>query len=449
MTFLDLEKSLDDLGDSVTPFLANKTAQQEIEFAIDPSKGLTKKRYAWYSNNSLFDSSFVSNIAGGLELSTGSSSGDTARIRSSVPGQYQSQTLAVPGIGFNVEPNVIEVDSDNLVSTDSGLVAIGAGWHDNSAGGWDVNGSSGTIRSFLGLKIDTAGSEVVLISEGQHRGGSPVSQENWNIDTLDGSSDEDNPSGMEFRPDNGYIINTPYTWYNQGALVIGFIDKTRNRFIPIHRFEVDGIPSIDRPNLPTTVILDNDGNAETIITKVGGMQYSRYGTGEVTDVRVTPISRQTTGNYISNTVAVDSNDSIDPRAEPGKPLVSVQKQDSLDDTVGVVETVSLDSDNDVYVFVWDEYEPSAALTGENFRQPTGIDTVETKYNADTSATDYTPQTALLRGWKKIKGGKKDSEISTDRTDDRIPIDATRIYTVVNAGTDTDADPFKIDIQESF
>lgn len=77
MTFRKLKESLEDLCDSVTPFMANKTAQQELEFDIDPSKGLTKKRYGWYSDNVLYDSSFISDIPGGLQLSTGSNGSAT------------------------------------------------------------------------------------------------------------------------------------------------------------------------------------------------------------------------------------------------------------------------------------------------------------------------------------------------------------------------------------
>jgi len=449
MSYRKIEEALSDLSDSVTPFMANKTAEQSIEFAIDPSKGLTKKRYAWYSNNTLFDNSLISDIEGGLQLSTGSNGSDSVRIRSVVPGEYRSQTLAVPGVGFNIEPETIEIDSDKLVSTDSGVIAIGAGWHDNSAGGWDVNGASGTIQTFFGFKIDPDGTDAVLVSQGQHKGDSPVPQEEWNIDTLDGSSNSDNPSGLEFRPDNGYIWNGPYTWYNQGALVMGFVSKERNKFIPAHRFEIDGVPSIDRPNMPTTVIVDNDGAADSTNVKVGGMQFSRYGSGDEKDVRLTPLSRVTSGNYVSDTVATNGNNAVAPRDEPGKPLVSARKVDDLDDTTAIGNTIEADSVDNVYIFAWDEYEPDAALTGANFRDPSGVDADETKLEVDTAATDYTPQTALLRGWAKLGGEKRDAQVGVERTDDRVPIDATRIYTVVNDGSSTDLQPFKVNIQESF
>jgi hypothetical protein len=72
----------------LTPFDAMKTAEQNVQFAIDPSHGLTKSRYAWYSNENRFDSTFVSEDIGAIGLQTGSSGSDTARIRSAFSGQY-------------------------------------------------------------------------------------------------------------------------------------------------------------------------------------------------------------------------------------------------------------------------------------------------------------------------------------------------------------------------
>jgi len=449
MSLGNIEDGLEKLEGAVTPFLANKTAEQSIDFDIDPSKGLTKKRYKWYSNNTLFDNTHFIDIAGGIEVSTSSTGTDTARIQSNKAGQYRSQTLSVPGVGFTFNSsNNLTVAGDGTVSLDNGLVAIGAGWHAGTNGGWNV--STNDVITFLGFKIDTSGVQAVLVSNGTHQADSPVSQEDWNIDTLDGSgSNRKNPSGLQFDPEKGYIWNGPYTWYNQGALVIGFVDKSLNKFIPVHRFEVDKEPSLDRPNLPTQLILDNDGDATSLTVDLGGMQYSRYGSGTEASTRTTPTSRFTDSNFVADS-KVTNNNSLDARAEPGVPLVSVQSEQSIDDTVLTVPKFSTNVNNDIYVLQWDEFNPGSALTGANFRDPHSNLDAETKILVDTEASDYTPSSdAVFRGYDRIEGGNNDDVLGSATTDDTVPIGATRVITAVHDGSAADVTPIKVDVEEGY
>jgi len=445
MSLGNVEEAVEEISDSITPFLANKVAEQNLEFDIDPSKGLTQKKYGWYSNNSLFDKTHFTEIPGAIELSTSATGSDTARIRSATAGQYRSQTLAVPGVGAAVTSGVSR-DANNYVSLDNGVVAIGAGWHDSSSGGWNVGG---TIQTFIGFKIDSEGAKAVLISDGEHQAGSPVSQENWSEDVLDDSgANRRNPSGQLFTPEDGYIYNMPYTWYNQGALVVGLVDKSMNKFLPVHQFEVDGEPSLDRPNLPTNVIVDNDGDAASTTVELGGMQFSRYGEGQELPTRNTQVSRFTSGSFIG-TAKVTNNNALDPQAEPGSPLVAIRSEDQLDDTLIRVPKIVMDADADVYLYQWDEYDDAAALTGENFRKPKTVTSGESKLEVDTEATDYSPSTYTLRGVTKIEGGKKEVSLGVESTNDKLPIRGTRVVTVVSDGTSTDAQPIIVDVEEGF
>jgi uncharacterized protein YgbK (DUF1537 family) len=98
-----------------TPFDALKTATQNVQFAIDPSKGLTKSRYGWFSNGSRFDSTFVGEIPGAIEIETGTSGTDQARVRSAFAGQYVSQALAQPGQGVVLPNGLVTYDDANQV----------------------------------------------------------------------------------------------------------------------------------------------------------------------------------------------------------------------------------------------------------------------------------------------------------------------------------------------
>lgn len=98
MSLGNIENSLERLKGSVTPFLAQKTAEQTLDFDIDPSKGLTKKRYKWYSDNVLHDDSYFTDIPGAIEIST-SGTGAT-RVVTAV---HDGSTADVTPIKVDVE----------------------------------------------------------------------------------------------------------------------------------------------------------------------------------------------------------------------------------------------------------------------------------------------------------------------------------------------------------
>jgi hypothetical protein len=98
----------DALASYSTPFKSIKTSNQNVQFTIEPNKGLTKRRYLWYTNGTRFDGSFFSDAAEGIRLETGSSGTDVARIKSGITGQYVSHSLGVPGMGLNVPEQYVD-----------------------------------------------------------------------------------------------------------------------------------------------------------------------------------------------------------------------------------------------------------------------------------------------------------------------------------------------------
>lgn len=440
--WMDISMPLEDYS---TPFQAVKTAAQETQFALDPSKDLTRRRYAWHSNNALFDATYLSNndANGTITLDTGGSSANTARIRSAIAGQYVSQTLAQPGIGLDIAPSNVSIDSDNLASLSHGTVALGAGWHDGSSGGWGVGGP---VQTFIGLKMDSGGVEAHLISNGSHIGDSPVPQSEWNLDPMDGTG----PSGEVLRPQDGYIYNMPYTWYAFGALFVGIIHPETDQPIFFHRFTVDNA-SFDRPNLPTLLVVDDNGVASSLRTELGGMQYALYGaqlSGEGGEERATEASRT---DYSVGTQAVTNNNSIDPVAEPGTPVVAIQRQGGVRDLSLRIDGIQANTDAPIYLFSWDEYDPATALSGANFRDPneTVTPSSESKIKLDTAATDYTLTTAVSRGVDYLNTQKNQESFQTLPTDDRIPIDATRVITAVHDGASATVDPAQVRVVEGY
>jgi hypothetical protein len=430
------------LSSFASPFRSIKTSELNVQYSADPSYGLTKKQYGWYSNDVLFDETHFTEGNGIIEIETGSSGTDTARLRSAYPGQYISQTIAEPGLGFVIPSQYLERDENNRTSLTHGEISA-------EIVEWDETTDSGVTA--LGLSFESDGVYVQI-----RRGDQNVvfvRQENWNLDPMDGSG----PSGRVLKPENGYVYNFPFTWYNQGALYVAIYDAEIGKFIPVHRAHVKGAPSIGTPNLPVQVTVENQGTTEPLGVNVGGMQYSTYGAAETeSQSRTTEESRNTAGSYISDTV-VTNNNAVAPFDEPGVPLISIRRDiNNLASRVSLsvsVNNVFMNVDQDCWIFIFDEYNEESALTGYNFTPPESINgTEESRVETDTSATGYVPSAdATLRGMSYVSTGQKEVQFTTGDDTARLPLEATIVCTAVLAtgSNATDASPVLVRIDEGF
>lgn len=421
---------------ATTPFGGRKGAEQQVLFGIDPSKGLSKTRYIWRSNGTIHDSSLFTEDPGEITVSTTATGTDTARIQSAFAGQYVSQTLAEPGMGLVVDSGNVSYDADNLVSLSHGRVEYGPFWYGASS-----------IDTGIALAIDGSGAEAVIRSGGSHQGDSPVPQEDWNVDPMDGTG----PSGRVYRPDDGWIVNWPYSWYNQGPLYLAFLNNRTGELVLAHVFDVDGGPSLETPNLPVQLVVDNDGTASSLTAGLGGMQFSLYGASEEeVESRETYESRLTTGSAVSVEKATTEN-AIDPSAEPGVPLVSVQRQSGERDVFVKLTKMEGEVTEDLYVYFWYEWDPGTALTGATFNDVVGRnDNQETKLLTDTQATGYTPTDAVFIGRRKVSsGGFFSSNLTSVLRENKVPIEATLVTTAVHDGAAGDADPLDFTFIEGF
>lgn len=433
---------VDALDQFSSPFHAQKIAQLDVQVTADPSFGLNKKQFGWYSNDTLFDSTHFTEVEGTINIQTSATSGDTARIRTAYPGQYVPLSVAEPGVGLILDSSNVEYDDQNRVSLTHGEISA-------EMVEWDENTDSGVNAHGISFEQDGVYFQM-------RRGDQNVEfvrQENWNIDPMDGTG----PSGRVFRPDNGYVYGFPFTWHSQGAFYLVIYDAEVGRATPVHRAAIQENPAIGSPNLPVQVTVENKNTAEPLGCKVGNMQYSTYG-GEKKDNqnRTTEETRYTSGSYIANTVAT-SNNAIDPFAEPGVPLVSIRRDlDELDSRVAL--SVSIDQlfasvDQDIWMFIFDEYDPASALTGQTFTGPVSTNTpAESRIETDTEATDYTPSAnATLRGMTYVATGQKDVPDLSGDTSARLPLESTMVITAALAqgSNATDAEPFLVGIEEGF
>lgn len=420
-----------------TPYRARKTASQKVQFSIDPDFPLSKKRWFYSSNGTAFDSTNTEDKPGETLLSTTATGTDTARLRTAISGEYVSHALAEPGQAVRIPETYLEYQSDGSVQLTHGRMIWGAFTYDPS---------TSSIKNGLGLELDSNGLSAFLRKESSHISESPVPQDSWNVDTV---LDPGEGSGKLSLSD-GITWNQPYTWYNANPLSIGFVDTLLDRFRPVHQFRPNTSPTLGTPNLPIQFIVDNQGTAAPLELYAGGVQYSTFGaTKSGRNVRQTATGRITSNNYIDTRV-VKNNNTTDPYAEPGVPLLTVRRRGR--------ETMQLNTDsfeirptNDVFVFVWDEYDEGTALTGANFRQPHGDDTGdESQVEVDTEATAYSPQTAVLREAIPAQGGDSTSvNLVNERAGNAVPDWASRLVTAVHRGSSCDADPIRARLAEGW
>jgi len=420
-----------------TPYRARKTAPQTVQFSIDPDYPLSKKRWFYASNGTVFDKTNLAGQPGEIRLSTTATGSDTTRLRTAISGEYVSHALAEPGQAVRIPDAHLQTQADGSEHLTHGRVIWGAFTYD---------AGTDTITNGLGLDLDSTGLSAFLRKESAHVGESPVQQPDWNVDTV---LDPGDASGT-LSPSAGLTWNEPYTWYNANPLTVGFVDPQLDRFRPVHQFRPDTSPTMGTPNLPVQFIMDNQGTADSLELFVGGVQYSTFGATEADrNVSRTPTGRTTSNSYI-DTSAVTNNNTVDPFAEPGVPLLAVRRRGR--DTMPLsTDDIEIRPTNDVFVFVWDEYDEATALTGANFRRPHGDDTGdESQVEVDTEATAYNPQTAVLREVIPAQGGDNTPIVIADeRTGSAVPDRAARLVTAVHRGNACDADPIRARLAEGY
>lgn len=429
-----------------TPYGATKTAEINVQFGIDPSFGLSRQRYGWYSNETLYDGTFFSQQQGKIKMETSATAQDIARLRSAFPGQYLPHTIAEPGLGARIPRQHLEYDSEGFVSLTHGEIGFDiAQWSDTNDRALNSHGFS--FESDAVYAQVRSGDQNVEF----------VPQREWNIDKMDGNG----PSQTQLRPENGYIFLMIFSWYGEGAHILAVQDPQADDIYPVHKYIPDeNHPTPESPNMPVMVTVENKSVADPLGVLVGGMQFTTHGgsqTGSVELSRQTQETRQTGSSYIDRNVVLNNN-AVDPFAQPGRPLVSVRRD--LNDVVSrkslAVDIVNeyINSGGDVYLFLFDEPHEDTALTGANWHNPavSGQNGRESGLQFDTSSTDYTPSAdAGMRGIAYIAGGKQQAETVKGDTTSRVPLEtATVVTAALPVGSNsTYAQPFLLITKEGY
>lgn len=108
----------------------------------------------------------------------------------------------------------------------------------------------------FGLQVRREGAETTWV---------PITS--FNVDVLDGSESNSNPSAININPQNGNVFQIKYQWLGFGAITFSVEDPESGDFEPFHIIKYAGsatVPSIFLPTLPLSWEIENTSNTTAI-----------------------------------------------------------------------------------------------------------------------------------------------------------------------------------------
>lgn len=169
-------------------------------------------------------------------------------------------------------------------------------------GMFDDDGNGNNLTPNNGIFFETDGD----ISWNIAKNGSiaeTATQANWNYDTLDGSGDENNPSGIGLDPTATQILVIDYEWLGVGRVRVGFVIDGLLYYC--HYFNHANDPTftsvyMSTPNLPLRYSIETDGSNGSSIDHICSTVMSEGGLEETgvlrsVDTGVTSIAAATGG----------------------------------------------------------------------------------------------------------------------------------------------------------
>ena len=101
-----------------------------------------------------------------------------------------------------------------------------------------------------------------------------IEQSAWNVDTLDGSGKEKNPSAITLDPTKGNVFQIKYQWLGFGTIKF-FIEHADDGLLHlVHTIayaNTNTTPSVDNPTLPLCLAAKNTSNTSDIVLRSGSL----------------------------------------------------------------------------------------------------------------------------------------------------------------------------------
>jgi len=347
MTFRKLEQNTSKLDDASNLYGELKTVGRENLFNYLSSIG---KVTGLRNNIELGGSATVDNTEGEYVLSTTANGSDDIIFGTELRGRYSPGEVAEAGIGVRTEGRPTGNQE------------------------WKV----GPFEDMNGYYIgeDSEGYFLARLNGGNE---TKVRQENWNKDTLDGSDDRNNPSGLNLDMDEGHVVRFDYAWYGHGEVKARLVmnepsmesgqgNENSQSVITVHSFYPKNEVSVEQANLPVRADLSNNGTAESFDLFIAGRQFTVLGTGKQAD-RINGETRF--GQSIDGTWT---------------PLISFQRETGFDNIPVNIDAFSVSTDNTIeYAIILGD---QGNLNNASYSKATHTRDSESAVEVDTSADGF-------------------------------------------------------------
>lgn len=144
-----------------------------------------------------------------------------------------------------------------------------------ASGTYSISGA-GTAGTFATLQAGVANDSATGF----------VAQSVWNVDTMDGDADEENPSGIDLDPTKLNVYEITYGYLGASDIVFAVKSPTTGRFVIVHRVEYPNgaiVPSQRNPALRLGWVAASLGSTTALTVKGGSA--AGFTEGEHRDVR--------------------------------------------------------------------------------------------------------------------------------------------------------------------
>jgi hypothetical protein len=335
--------------------------------AVPESEGITTLRF----DPDTSSNGAINRDGADAVLHCDASQNEHAQLETTEHINYAPGTIGAAGWTF--EPQSLPSGEQDLwIGATNKNDGVGIGLKEFSSGDGTPEVSGGGVQPYV--FFEKGGNDRIRIP-----------QEHWNQDTLDGSNDDNNPSGKDINDwlDGAIIRIDPQLFYGHGVYKLQAVVKEGHNTVSLdgggellledagvekvnfHNIVVSKGVMLDQPNVPIMARCETNGTAQAIDQHWTSVHYER-----ASDEAETRLNGETrTGQDVDTA---------------WEPLISWRKRSGWDNVNSRPITVVVSSDTNLEL----DIQLGATLNGASFGLATHTTSSETALEFDTSATGF-------------------------------------------------------------
>ena len=212
----------------------------------------------------------------GVVRSTGGKATILLMTMTAAPNATQTATITLNGVAYTV--TLANTSSEVAVQTITNRVGGYGGWLFQQTDGamlWLAPTLGPMNGGFSFTSTGNATATFTVKQAGVAQTDHWTYQDEWNVDRLDGSGDELNPSGMTLDPTKLNVYQIAMRWLGAGVISYAVEDQASGAMVYVHREHYTNqhtVPHIDNPSFKITYGVYNTTNT-TNLTLIGASMY--------------------------------------------------------------------------------------------------------------------------------------------------------------------------------